>query len=246
MKLQILQTLLFAATSLVIAVPRELENRIISGEYIIRLHPNSSLESIEAHLSRRDGKVRNVFQFGDFKAYTGAFSEEEIATIKDLPEVLSVEPDALIVLEPTLQNTTGIYRRKLVTNSNAPWHLGDLSHKAAGSTEYVFDKSGGNGMTVYIVDTGIRLTHHEFEGRAIFGYNAILGSSVQQRRNTDTVGHGTYVAGIAIGKTHGVANKATAIDVKVFHSDQVSKCSLSLYKNKQTYIFDLCRHKHLG
>jgi len=65
-------------------------------------------------------------------------------------------------------------------------------------------------MTVYVLDSGIRITHKEFGGRAIWGANFINGSS-----DTDEVGHGTHVAGIIGGKTYGVAKGCKMIAVKV-------------------------------
>jgi oryzin len=38
-------------------------------------------------------------------------------------------------------------------------------------------------------DTGIRLTHNEFEGRAVFGFNAVNDSD--NADNADNEGHGT-------------------------------------------------------
>jgi subtilisin family serine protease len=43
-------------------------------------------------------------------------------------------------------------------------------------------------MYNYIVDTGVRTTHTEFEGRAVWGYNAVNDD------NNDNAGHGTCVS----------------------------------------------------
>lgn len=107
-------------------------------------------------------------------------------------------------------------RRALTTQADAIWSLGDLSHLEAGATEYVYDETAGEGTTAYVIDTGIRLSHDEFEGRASFGFNGITNSTTAEGTNSDANGHGTHVAGTIAGKTYGVAKKAKVIDVKVF------------------------------
>lgn len=47
----------------------------------------------------------------------------------------------------------------LVQQPAAPAGLRRISHAAVGGQGYVFDNSGGAGITVYVVDTGIRTTH---------------------------------------------------------------------------------------
>ncbi|KAK1711642.1 peptidase S8/S53 domain-containing protein, partial [Colletotrichum lupini] len=118
-------------------------------------------------------------------------------------------------VDPTEQDST-LSKRDLTTQASSIWSLGDLSHKAAGSTEYVYDSTAGEGTTAYVFDTGIRTSHSEFEGRASFGINGVTGSTVSPGSNSDTDGHGTHVAATIVGKTYGVAKKAKVIDIKVF------------------------------
>lgn len=54
------------------------------------------------------------------------------------------------------------------------------------------------------------ITHTQFGGRAVWGYNAVTGST-----NSDLYGHGTHVAANIAGSTYGVAKAATIIAVKV-------------------------------
>lgn len=51
--------------------------------------------------------------------------------------------------------------------SNAPWGLGRVSHVAKGNTTYAYDDSAGEGTCSYVVDTGIFVSHPEFEGRTL-------------------------------------------------------------------------------
>jgi oryzin len=69
--------------------------------------------------------------------------------------------------------------------SNAEWGLASMSSRENGATDYLFDSSAGENTFSYVVDTGIRTTHEEFEDRATFGYNAVNNQS------TDNQGHGT-------------------------------------------------------
>ncbi|KAJ1621377.1 peptidase S8/S53 domain-containing protein, partial [Pavlovales sp. CCMP2436] len=63
----------------------------------------------------------------------------------------------------------------------------------------------GSGIDVFIIDTGIRAGHTEFTGRVGDGINVIDGGSDP----CDCNGHGTHCAGLAVGKTYGVAPGAT-------------------------------------
>ena len=66
----------------------------------------------------------------------------------------------------------------------------------------------GSGVHVYIIDSGIRATHNEFNGRVGAGSPGIFPNT------NDVDGHGTSVAGCAVGATYGVAVQATVHPVK--------------------------------
>jgi len=83
----------------------------------------------------------------------------------------------------------------------------------------------GQGVHVYVLDTGIRTTHNEFENRAIPTFDVTQGFPPVRCNKGDTScaadrqGHGTHCAGTIAGKTFGVAKKAFVHAVKVLGDD---------------------------
>jgi subtilisin family serine protease len=91
----------------------------------------------------------------------------------------------------------------------ASWGLDRIDQRTAtldGTYNYV---ATGKGVTVYIVDTGIRYSHADFAGRASFGFDAFGGSGA------DCLGHGTHVAGTVGGSVYGVAKDVNLVSVRV-------------------------------
>ncbi len=66
----------------------------------------------------------------------------------------------------------------------------------------------GTGVVVYVLDSGIRATHDEFDGRLGTGYSF---NEATYPWDEDGEGHGTGCASIAAGNTRGVANGATIV-----------------------------------
>jgi len=85
----------------------------------------------------------------------------------------------------------------------------------------------GRGQTIYVQDTGVRISHNDFGGRAFAGIDLTTGQGVEvcDEASTscsgDRQGHGTHCAGSAAGTTFGVASDATVRSVKTL-SDQGS------------------------
>lgn len=101
------------------------------------------------------------------------------------------------------------------TQSNATWGL-DRSDQRELPLSRTYTYSGtGSGVNVYIVDSGIRASHYEFEGRVQPGYSAINDG----RGTGDCNGHGTHVAGTVGGRSWGMAKGVNLIPVRVLGCD---------------------------
>lgn len=204
---------------------RDDKPRFVPGKYLVQLQTGVNAAAVASHhesvrrLARRNEAhepIERTFSMGSLNVYLGDFDEQAAADVSNLSDVLSVVPDEYIYLERTDIPPAEPQRRDLTTQSPSIWSLGDLSHKTAGATEYVYDTSAGEGTTAYIFDTGIRLTHQEFSGRARFGVNGITNSTDPSNASKDTDGHGTHCAGTVAGRTYGAAKRASLVDVKVF------------------------------
>ncbi|KAF7555413.1 hypothetical protein G7046_g6567 [Stylonectria norvegica] len=184
------------------------KGKVIEGSYIVTLKPGVKTSTFESHLTWVEdihSRSINKRQFKgidrtyngkyNFHGYSGSFDKDTLAEIKKSPDVELVEQDKVWTLEFTQEEATpALEKRALTTQTSATWGLGTVSHRSAGSTSYIYDTNAGVAPTPT---------------------SAVSG-------NTDTVGHGTHVAGTIAGKTYGVAKKATILAVKVFQGESSS------------------------
>lgn len=103
--------------------------------------------------------------------------------------------------------------RTTATQDDPPsWGLDRVDQAdTAGDSKYTYPDRAGEGVTAYVIDTGVRVTHQDFEGRATHGYDAVDNDDTADDGN----GHGTHVAATIAGAAHGVAKKAKVVAVRV-------------------------------
>jgi len=178
---------------------------VIKGDYIFTISPTAKLDtSLKDVLSLGVlSKVDYIYDGdGDFHGFsTHGMDESEAIAIADLEGVIAVE-------EGQVFYTTAV-------QTNPTWGLDRVDQESATlDRTYYYKTSAGTGVDIYVIDTGVRITHEEFGGRARHGYTAYASSN-------DGNGHGTHCAGTSAGTVYGVAKKANVIGVKVL-SDQGS------------------------
>lgn len=196
---------------------------IIPNSYIVVMNSSMSSAALDSYqtsiksviakrnIGKRDlsgsrilsTEVKTMAMGDSWRCMTLDADDATINSISDSPEVAWVEANT--VVKATV----------LVEQKNATAGLARISHASAasGATNYVFDDTAGQGITVYVVDTGVKTTHSEFGGRATIGANAI------DNINDDGNGHGSHVSGTVAGSTFGVAKSATIVGVKVLGAD---------------------------
>ncbi|NXY94653.1 S8 family peptidase [Streptomyces sp. BR123] len=103
------------------------------------------------------------------------------------------------------------------TQDNPPsWGLDRIDQaETAGDKKFTYPDAGGEGVTAYVIDTGVRISHEDFEGRAQHGFDAVDNDQTADDGN----GHGTHVAGTIAGRSHGVAKAAKIVAVRVLDDE---------------------------
>jgi subtilisin family serine protease len=166
----------------------------VAGRFIVTLRERTN----PAAVAREHGVRPDYVYTHALTGFAGAISDAARQGLLRDNRVVRVEPDGIATI--------------VTTQPGATWGLDRVDQRALPlSTTYTYSNTGA-GVTAYIIDTGIRLTHSEFGGRASSGYDAVDGGSAD-----DCNGHGTHVSGTVGGATYGVAKGVSLVAVRVLN-----------------------------
>ncbi|WP_226967075.1 S8 family peptidase [Streptomyces phaeolivaceus] len=172
----------------------------VSGSYIVTLKAGTDAPSKAGKgiAAKYGAKIRHMYSTA-LNGYSVTAGEKQAGRLAADSRVASVVQDTRVTQD----------RRQ----SHPPsWGLDRVDQRdLPPDKSYTWPDSAGRGVTVYVIDTGVRISHKEFGGRAVNGWDFVQNDRTAQDGN----GHGTHVAGTVAGATFGVARKAKVVAVRV-------------------------------
>ncbi|MEW2069488.1 S8 family peptidase [Streptomyces sp. NPDC007346] len=181
-------------------VPVERSVRAVPGQYIITLEPELSPDTF-----LREFGLRPLFTYGNvLNGVAATLTATELEAVRAVPGVLAVEENAEVAVDAP--RAGGLFRAPA-----AGWGTDRIDQRALPLDDTFTTTATGDGVKVYVVDTGIDAAHAEFGDRVVNGYDAVGDG----RDGQDCNGHGTHVAGTVGGSTSGVAEDVSLVNVRV-------------------------------
>ena len=182
------------------AAPRAPVGDSAAKTYIVKTKSMSAASSVAGDVKATGGQIKNVYR-RVYPGFSAKLTDAQVQELKASGKVVSVIPDQAV--------------HATTTQTDPTWGLDRIDQRARpGDGRYSYDTTG-SGVTAYIVDTGIRVTHRQFGGRAVDGIDLADGD----RDDPDCAGHGTHVSGTVGGSTYGVAKGVRLVDVRVLNCE---------------------------
>ena len=167
--------------------------------YIVSMVDAQETAQTLSRLRRQGRKPTETFSHV-FHGFSARLTPTQVTALRADPDVTAVEPN--------------IELHALATQTSAPWGLDRIDRRGAQNSTYDYSTTGA-GVTAFEIDTGIRLDHREFGGRAVSGYDFVDNDAdASDCTGSNTLGHGTHVAGILGGSTYGVAKSVKIVALR--------------------------------
>jgi hypothetical protein len=180
------------------ALPWQAASTNVPGQYIVTFSDDvSDVPGFAKQLVAQSGGSLNFTYTKGMRGFSATMSPQAAAALFNNPNVDLIEPVQTVA-------AAGV-------QSPAPWWLDRIDQRTATLDNAYNWPSSGAGVTVYILDSGIRITHQDFEGRASYGYDFVSNTTTA----SDCNGHGTHIAGSVGGRLYGVAKGASLVSVRV-------------------------------
>ncbi|MBP8537038.1 S8 family peptidase [Streptomyces sp. MK37H] len=174
----------------------------VDGSYIVMLKGGKSIKAASEGKDLAEqygGKLRRSYDSAINGFSANGLSDTEAKRLAADPSVAKVVQNHRYTIKGTQENPPS-------------WGLDRIDQEdTQGDKKYTYPDSAGEGVTAYVIDTGVRTSHKDFDGRATSGFDAIDNDDSADDGN----GHGTHVAGTIAGAEHGVAKKAKIVAVRV-------------------------------
>jgi len=175
----------------------------IPGEFVVVLkdpepgtQPVSPSVAAQSLTARYGGSVFQTYE-NALRGFASKMTDEQARSMSNDEQVAYVQQNQVV--------------NAIQTQADAPWGLDRLDQRDLPLNKAYNYPGQGKGVHAYIIDTGIRISHSDFGGRASVGHDAMNDG----KNGIDCNGHGTHVASTVGGNTYGVAKNAKLYAVRV-------------------------------